>query len=123
MRSVMPRPAISDRYMVAMSAYPRALSAMFLTLTLAGCSEQDPEPLEPAPYDAHGPFTVGFRTLEATASGDAPALTVKVWYPAAAGTPAQDETQLKSLLSRPWSRQVARTSRRARRPRRRMWLR
>jgi predicted dienelactone hydrolase len=91
MRSVMPRPAISDRYLVAMSPYPRALSAMFLALTLAGCSKQDPEPLELAPYDARGPFTVGFRTLEAPASGDAPALTVKVWYPAAAGTPAQDE--------------------------------
>jgi predicted dienelactone hydrolase len=63
---------------------------MFLALALAGCSKEEPEPLELAPYDARGPFAVGFLTLEAPASGDAPALTVKVWYPAAAGTPAQD---------------------------------
>jgi predicted dienelactone hydrolase len=91
MRSVIPGASISDRCLIAMSPYPRALSAMFLALALAGCSEEDPEPLELAPYDARGPFAVGFRTLEAPASGDAPALTVKVWYPAAAGTPAQYE--------------------------------
>jgi predicted dienelactone hydrolase len=91
MRSVIPGASISDRCLIAMSPYPRALSAMFLALALAGCSEEDPEPLELAPYDARGPFAVGFRTLEAPASGDAPALTVKVWYPAAAGTPAQCE--------------------------------
>ena len=91
MRSVMPRSSIPDPCLLAMAPYPRALSAMVLALALAGCSEEVPEPLELAPYDARGPFAVGFRTLEAPASGGAPALTVKVWYPAAAGTPAQDE--------------------------------
>ena len=88
MRSVMPRASISDRCLIAMSPYRRPLPAMFLALSLAGCSEN---PLKLAPYDVRGPFAVGFRTLEAPASGDAPALPVKVWYPAAAGTPAQDE--------------------------------
>lgn len=102
MRSVMPRPAISNRHLIPMSAYPRALFAMFLALTLAGCSKQDPEPLELAPYDARGPFPVGFRTLEAPASGDAPALTVKVWYPAAAGTPAQKIDYALELKQADW---------------------
>lgn len=66
---------------------------LFLTLALAGCGEKAPEPLELAPYDERGPFAVGFRTLDAPAVGDAPALTVKVWYPAAAGTPAEDEIE------------------------------
>jgi predicted dienelactone hydrolase len=91
MRSVMSRASISDRYLIAMSPHPRALSAMCLALALAACGKEDPEPLELAPYDTRGPFAVGFRTLEAPASGDAPALTVKVWYPAAAGTPAEAE--------------------------------
>lgn len=87
MRSVMTRPAISNPCLLAMSPYPRTLSATVLALALAGCPHHDPL----APYDARGPFAVGFRTLEAPASEDAPALTVKVWYPAAAGTPAQRE--------------------------------
>ena len=91
MRSLMPRASTSDRCPVAMSPYRRTLPALFLALSHAGCIEKDPEPLELAPYDARGPFAVGFRTLEAPASGDAPALPVKVWYPAATGTPAQDE--------------------------------
>lgn len=96
MRSVMPRASLSDRCPLFLSPRSRVLSALFLALALAGCSDEEPAPEAPAPlqiapYSDRGPFAVGFRTLEAPASGDTPAITVKVWYPAAAGTSAQGQ--------------------------------
>jgi len=70
------------------------LSSLLLLLLLllllaftSGCDDDEPNvepqgekrsPVELAPYDARGPFVVGFRELEAPAIGGEPAFKVKV---------------------------------------------
>ena len=63
-------------------------------------SDEEPAPVELAPYDARGPFVVGFRQLEAPGSGGEPPLQIKAWYPAArdgagAGAEIEYEIELK----------------------------
>jgi predicted dienelactone hydrolase len=91
----------SDR-IVRFPRWRRALALSSLLLLGAitpGCDDEDPvvqpadpepSPVELAPYDARGPYAVGFRELEAPATEGEPAIKVKVWYPAAgdgAGAP------------------------------------
>ena len=69
-----------------------AVSPLLLLVAFAtGCDDEEPNvepkgekpsPVELAPYDARGPFVVGYRQLEAPGVDGARALRVKAWYPA-----------------------------------------
>jgi len=91
------------------TSWPRAtsLSSLLLLLPLVaftpGCDDQELSDeelsrVELAPYDARGPFVVGFRQLEAPGTDDEPALQIKAWYPAAgdgAGPLAEIEYEIE----------------------------